>query len=593
MRSVSSCRWFVLGLVLLGCAGCSSAEDASIPLGEPVLEAPTLHCLGAYWVIRGDENRNARVELRFRKAGSADWRLGLPLFRVEKEALRGSRGGTAFAVPSDAWLFAGSALLLEPGTAYELRLNLIDPEGGEAERLLACRTLAEPVRPPDLTPLYVMPGKGGGSGTAQDPFRGLAAAQARAQPGSLMLLGVGVYEGTFEVTKSGEPGHPIVWTARGDGEVILDAQGKAPEVPARAVSASDVHDVWFERLTIRRAQWGLVAHGSSRVVIRRCRFEAVKNGITATRNDGDTLRGLFISDNTLEGPLNWPRPANAGDIEEDRGIQVSGVGHVVCYNRVRNFKDAIDTFPSQRCEAIDFHNNEISECVDDGIEMDESYRNTRCFLNRLTNVFQGISTQPVVGGPVYIFRNALYNVTVEPFKMHNSPSGALMLHNTCVKSGMPVMVATSATVRNCVWRNNLFLGTDAAYAAEFTSPMAGCDFDYDGFARIRSGNLLKWNRVRYATLEEVQARSPVEKHAVLVRADQAFASGLQVPGDPAGRADPESVDLRLRPGCEAVDAGEVLPGLNDGYAGKAPDLGAYELGGDLPHFGPRPEEAAK
>ena len=38
-----------------------------------------------------------------------------------------------------------------------------------------------------------------------------------------------------------------------------------------------------------------------------------------------------------------------------------------------------------------------------------------------------------------------------------------------------------------------------------------------------------------------------------------------------------------------TDAGKVLPGFNDGYAGKAPDLGAYELGVELPHYGPRVE----
>jgi hypothetical protein len=48
-------------------------------------------------------------------------------------------------------------------------------------------------------------------------------------------------------------------------------------------------------------------------------------------------------------------------------------------------------------------------------------------------------------------------------------------------------------------------------------------------------------------------------------------------------------DLRLRPGSAAVDAGAVLPNINDDYKGAAPDLGAYELGQELPTYGPRPE----
>jgi hypothetical protein len=37
-----------------------------------------------------------------------------------------------------------------------------------------------------------------------------------------------------------------------------------------------------------------------------------------------------------------------------------------------------------------------------------------------------------------------------------------------------------------------------------------------------------------------------------------------------------------------VDAGVVLPNFNDGFTGKAPDLGCCELGQPLPHYGPRP-----
>jgi hypothetical protein len=31
-----------------------------------------------------------------------------------------------------------------------------------------------------------------------------------------------------------------------------------------------------------------------------------------------------------------------------------------------------------------------------------------------------------------------------------------------------------------------------------------------------------------------------------------------------------------------------LPGVNDDFTGRAPDLGAYEVGRPLPHYGPRP-----
>jgi hypothetical protein len=51
--------------------------------------------------------------------------------------------------------------------------------------------------------------------------------------------------------------------------------------------------------------------------------------------------------------------------------------------------------------------------------------------------------------------------------------------------------------------------------------------------------------------------------------------------------------MTLSPGCGAVDAGAILPNINDGFIGSAPDLGAYELGQPLPTYGPRPPKSLK
>jgi hypothetical protein len=49
----------------------------------------------------------------------------------------------------------------------------------------------------------------------------------------------------------------------------------------------------------------------------------------------------------------------------------------------------------------------------------------------------------------------------------------------------------------------------------------------------------------------------------------------------------QDFDFRLRPGSTAVDHGVVLPNATDGFSGRAPDLGALELGQNPPHYGPR------
>ncbi|HSS14218.1 MAG TPA: hypothetical protein VLL04_10010, partial [Rhizomicrobium sp.] len=56
--------------------------------------------------------------------------------------------------------------------------------------------------------------------------------------------------------------------------------------------------------------------------------------------------------------------------------------------------------------------------------------------------------------------------------------------------------------------------------------------------------------------------------------------------DPQRLRNPEDYDFRLKPGSDAIDKGTALPTITDGFAGGAPDLGAYELNQPLPHYGP-------
>jgi hypothetical protein len=164
-----------------------------------------------------------------------------------------------------------------------------------------------------------------------------------------------------------------------------------------------------------------------------------------------------------------------------------------------------------------------------------------------------------------------------------------LLHNTSVKAGMPWMLMSAEPVSNCVSRNNLFVGTEGNYAFETTAPMQGCDFDYDGFAG-RWKLLLKWNGARFQSPDDVRWTAPVYRHVVLLEPQAVFASGAVAPEDTATQYAPAVNDLRLASGSAAVDAGLALSNVNDGCAGTAPDLGAYEAGRSLPHYGPRSAE---
>ena len=72
---------------------------------------------------------------------------------------------------------------------------------------------------------HLAPGSGGGAGTGADPFGGLSAAQAAAEPGDLFLVHAGVHEGPFTLDGRGEAGRPTIW--HGEGEAVTDGQGQA------------------------------------------------------------------------------------------------------------------------------------------------------------------------------------------------------------------------------------------------------------------------------------------------------------------------------------------------------------------------------
>ena len=60
-------------------------KDLSVKPGEIVIDPPTLINLGFEWPITGDDNRNARVDVSFRKKGTTEWRKAMPLMRLQGE----------------------------------------------------------------------------------------------------------------------------------------------------------------------------------------------------------------------------------------------------------------------------------------------------------------------------------------------------------------------------------------------------------------------------------------------------------------------------------------------------------------------------
>src|ERR1051325_2193921 len=148
-----------------------AAAANSVAPGRFVIERPTLICLGFEWQIAGDDNRNATVEVTFRKARDTNWKHALPLFRLGGEKVIRKDLGLDYTAPD---MFAGSIFDLQPDTEYEARFEMRDPDGvrGPPVPTVSARPRRDPAAARDGRTLHVYPP--GWRGPKQEPaFLGL------------------------------------------------------------------------------------------------------------------------------------------------------------------------------------------------------------------------------------------------------------------------------------------------------------------------------------------------------------------------------------------------------------------------------------
>jgi len=615
-------------------------SDDTVHPGRFIVEPPTLLCAGFEWEIEGDDNRNASVTVSYREKGAAEWKQALPLLRLHGEKVF-ERQLFDYEVPN---MFAGSIFNLAPGTEYECKFVISDPDGvrGRATRTVHVTTRTEPKAYGGGRVLHVYPPDY--DGPKEEPaFTGLMQAyygtgmgywgSATVEPGDVILVHAGLYKsnrlkyyeplglhfhGAYILTKSGTPDKPIVIRAAGDGEAVFDGNG-----------CYRLFDVMFadythiEGLTIRNTDVAIYAgvryeHGCQGLVIRNCRMEHVGCGVLAQYSES---KNFYIADNIILGRDDpsrlrgwtgmWRKLGPLARLDSFIGIDINGQGHVVCHNYIAYFHDAIDVTEQgppepgkSKCVSIDIYNNDLFHMADDFIEADCGVHNIRVFGNRGFNAaHHGLSAQPIYGGPAYFIRNVIYNVPPGgAFKFNIHPSGVIAYHNTLCAEW-----TTSPPFSNVHLRNNLFLGIDKPKrpilnVRTYTSYSS---FDYDGFRPNRNSDVqfvwkspgggktkdydLKGEVVggSFATLEEFSRATGQERHGTTV--DYDIFRNVRMPDreNPGRIYRPEDFDFRLKPGSAAVDRGCALPNVNDDFEGKAPDLGALETGKRVPVYGPR------
>ena len=331
--------------------------------------------------------------------------------------------------------------------------------------------------------------------------------------------------------------------------------------------------VWIEGLTIRYYGEGAYAKGvdirdSEHIVVRNNHIHDMPSPVWVRRGSSY----VRIEDNTINQSAvhTWPWPAVKGTDHENSAITLSG-GHgaIAANNTIFHIFNGVYTgsFGDDNDPAIsydhDVYGNRMRLVTDDGLEPEGACINNRFWMNTVDEVHNGISLAPITWGPVWVLNNRFTDYDESGFKVSNNSSGPVFLyHNTSFtdrvdQNGMNI----SGPFENMVFRNNIIRGT--RYALEMSQSARPNDLDYDNLYTTRGAPWLKWDNNRLDTLAQLCEDYGLECH------------GLE--SEP-GLEDPAAGRFALTATSSNVDAGLWIEGINDNFAGAAPDIGYLELG---------------
>jgi hypothetical protein len=518
----------VLTFLCLGDGPLAATTEIRVKPGEFIIDHPTLINLGFEWLIDGDNNRNAEVQVSYRKAGDVQWKPAMAMLRLQGERIY-QQASWDVVSPN---MFAGSILDLEPDTTYEARFILSDPDGIVGQRAktitktVTVRTRPEPKPYPGGRVYHVYPSTYSGK-KIEPAFEGVmcayktycgggdttTTARPRVGPGDMILVHAGLYkyhaeyygpdrsvntttpyEGTYYLTASGTPDRPIVIKGAGDGEVIFDGNGNFNLFNVKGGNYN-----YIEGVTIRNTDIAIWAGtqflgGSKGLTVKHCRFENVGLGVFSNYSGSSDF---YIADNTFIGRddpnhlIGWNGRywAQFNGVDNQKfppimasyvAVKVYGPGHVVAYNYVANFHDGID---------VETYGNPDGSSAADGPHYPpREYWERRpvaidFYNNYMTNFHDNAFEVDGSLHNVRVMRNLMLNSASHP--MCNQPAVGGPIYwirniayhaptgSTRMTSGAAGVLFYNNTIltetaagssANTHWRNNLILGENSAPA---------------------------------------------------------------------------------------------------------------------------------
>lgn len=538
---------FILITALTPMAG--AAADGA----ETALAVATYECASLYW-----KTEYAGIcRVRYRERGAPDWRAGLDLVPDAREGE-----------------YRGSLVGLRPDTVYE------------AELAASRRTARVAFR------------------TRSDRF----------PIGKTTIVAAGESALPLVITESGTADRYHLVTVAPGTRATIDVRNTAPvgiEVNADFVIVRG--------LEIRNAGQHAVRIRDNRhdIVIEECHLIhwGRSGGASSFGNTGNAdsgiiagtgTRNLTLQRNLIEHPRGASNDWLSGHPAGPQGISIyhSQGGNVIRYNEIWSteahaFNDGVGgganfSEAGNLNRDSDVYGNIVRNAWDDALEIEGANMNVRIWGNYLEDFNVGIATAATAKGPLYVFRN----VTGRSRRSAGSTTGGTMIktgdrdsgsgrrlvfHNTALQPN-GVLNIFGAPTPNCVTRNNVFACSGRLVRSGREDDLPS-DFDYDYFNGMELGGALEPHGIKsdwrmgplfvatYA-LEFYPTSTTMRVKGGKIPTQ--FGSETRILTDPV-----------MQVPNPLIDSGQRLPGFNDDYAGKGPDLGAFEAGRPPLQFGRR------
>lgn len=419
-----------------------------------------------------------------------------------------------------------------------------------------------------------------------------------------------VYQ-SIKITESGTPDAYLMVQPPAGGKTILDAMNEEDHNLIIDADYVIIRGLEFKNAAVHSI---FIPKNRHHIVIEDCHF-TFWGRIGGPRSYGNKsdydsavyadahCGNLVIQRNLIENPRGASNDWDTGHPSGPQAITLrdSSGGNIIRYNEIRStedhgFNDAIGGMSNYSFEGSpnrdsDIYGNIISNVWDDAIESEGANMNVRIWGNYIQKTFIHIATACTSKGPLYIFRN----VFGESRTTHQNPLGASMIktgrrnefgggrrfifHNKALQPNGSFHAFSDHPVSNCITRNNIFdCPGRLATNKEIENPG---DYDYDLFTGMDRGIAKEPHSVRgnpniqrshYLTFYPLSTTTKIQWGKVEIQQGDKTVTLT----DPV-IAIPNPV----------IDSGELIPNFNEDYQGKAPDLGAFELGNPPILFGRR------